>query len=79
MDAMTDGEREIDGRQFYLLWRNALCICSVRVPLPAFCMSGCSTASVRGGGNAGDIRRRFADYQKNEAWTWEHQALVRGV
>jgi glutamate-ammonia-ligase adenylyltransferase len=19
----------------------------------------------------------FADYQKNEAWTWEHQALVR--
>ncbi len=38
MDAMTDGEREIDGRQFYLRLRNALCICSVRVPLPAFCM-----------------------------------------
>jgi glutamate-ammonia-ligase adenylyltransferase len=34
-------------------------------------------ASVRRGGNAGDLNRRFADYQRNEAWTWEHQALVR--
>ncbi len=74
---MTDGEREIDGRQFYLRLAHALCICSVREPLPAFCMRWMPVASVRGGGNAGDIRRSVCRYQKNEAWTWEHQALVR--
>lgn len=38
MDAMTDGERKSTGDSFICVWRNASCICSVREPLPAFCM-----------------------------------------
>lgn len=34
-------------------------------------------APIWGGGNAGQHRRGFGDYQHHEAWTWEHQALVR--
>ncbi|WP_241954832.1 hypothetical protein, partial [Staphylococcus agnetis] len=37
-------------------------------------------ARLRPSGAAGMLvtsAEAFADYQKNEAWTWEHQALVR--
>ncbi|AKE94586.1 bifunctional [glutamate--ammonia ligase]-adenylyl-L-tyrosine phosphorylase/[glutamate--ammonia-ligase] adenylyltransferase [Cronobacter sakazakii] len=77
-DVMTDGEREIDGRQFYLrLAQRIMHLFSTRTS------SGILyevDARLRPSGAAGMLvttAEAFADYQKNEAWTWEHQALVR--
>lgn len=78
VDVMTDGEREIDGRQFYLrLAQRIMHLFSTRTS------SGILyevDARLRPSGAAGMLvtsSESFADYQKNEAWTWEHQALVR--
>ncbi|HCD1276813.1 bifunctional glutamine-synthetase adenylyltransferase/deadenyltransferase [Citrobacter amalonaticus] len=78
VDVMTDGEREIDGRQFYLrLAQRIMHLFSTRTS------SGILyevDARLRPSGAAGMLvtsAESFADYQKNEAWTWEHQALVR--
>ena len=75
---MTDGEREIDGRQFYLrLAQRIMHLFSTRTS------SGILyevDARLRPSGAAGMLvttAEAFADYQQNEAWTWEHQALVR--
>ncbi|HFZ8995681.1 TPA: bifunctional [glutamate--ammonia ligase]-adenylyl-L-tyrosine phosphorylase/[glutamate--ammonia-ligase] adenylyltransferase [Citrobacter freundii] len=77
-DVMTDGEREIDGRQFYLrLAQRIMHLFSTRTS------SGILyevDARLRPSGAAGMLvtsAKAFDDYQKNEAWTWEHQALVR--
>ncbi|WP_186370566.1 MULTISPECIES: bifunctional [glutamate--ammonia ligase]-adenylyl-L-tyrosine phosphorylase/[glutamate--ammonia-ligase] adenylyltransferase [Enterobacteriaceae] len=77
-DVMTDGEREIDGRQFYLrLAQRIMHLFSTRTS------SGILyevDARLRPSGAAGMLvttADAFADYQQNEAWTWEHQALVR--
>lgn len=77
-DVMTDGEREIDGRQFYLrLAQRIMHLFSTRTS------SGILyevDARLRPSGAAGMLvttAEAFADYQQNEAWTWEHQALVR--
>ena len=78
VDVMTDGDREIDGRQFYLrLAQRIMHLFSTRTS------SGILyevDARLRPSGAAGMLvtsTEAFADYQKNEAWTWEHQALVR--
>lgn len=78
IDVMTDGDREIDGRQFYLrLAQRIMHLFSTRTS------SGILyevDARLRPSGAAGMLvtsTESFADYQKNEAWTWEHQALVR--
>jgi len=78
MDVMTDGEREIDGRQFYLrLAQRIMHLFSTRTS------SGILyevDARLRPSGAAGMLVttvEAFADYQQNEAWTWEHQALAR--
>lgn len=75
---MTDGERSIDGRQFYLrLAQRVMHLFSTRTS------SGILyevDARLRPSGEAGMLVstvESFADYQQNEAWTWEHQALVR--
>ncbi|MDR9889500.1 bifunctional [glutamate--ammonia ligase]-adenylyl-L-tyrosine phosphorylase/[glutamate--ammonia-ligase] adenylyltransferase [Pseudenterobacter timonensis] len=77
-DIMTDGEREIDGRQFYLrLAQRIMHLFSTRTS------SGILyevDARLRPSGAAGMLVtsvEAFGDYQQNEAWTWEHQALVR--
>ncbi|MEY4474619.1 MAG: hypothetical protein RL248_386 [Pseudomonadota bacterium] len=77
-DVMTDGERSIDGRQFYLrLAQRIMHLFSTRTS------SGILyevDARLRPSGEAGMLVstiEAFADYQHNEAWTWEHQALVR--
>lgn len=77
-DVMTDGEREIDGRQFYLrLAQRIIHLFSTRTS------SGILyevDARLRPSGAAGMLVttvESFAEYQQNEAWTWEHQALVR--
>ncbi|MDX6020159.1 bifunctional [glutamate--ammonia ligase]-adenylyl-L-tyrosine phosphorylase/[glutamate--ammonia-ligase] adenylyltransferase [Scandinavium sp. V105_16] len=78
LDVMTDGEREIDGRQFYLrLAQRIMHLFSTRTS------SGILyevDARLRPSGAAGMLvttTDSFADYQHHEAWTWEHQALVR--
>jgi glutamate-ammonia-ligase adenylyltransferase len=78
VDVMTDGEREIDGRQFYLrLAQRIMHLFSTRTS------SGILyevDARLRPSGAAGMLvtsTESFSDYQQNEAWTWEHQALVR--
>lgn len=75
---MTDGDRSIDGRQFYLrLAQRIMHLFSTRTS------SGILyevDARLRPSGEAGMLVstiEAFADYQRNEAWTWEHQALVR--
>nr|WP_154324501.1 bifunctional [glutamate--ammonia ligase]-adenylyl-L-tyrosine phosphorylase/[glutamate--ammonia-ligase] adenylyltransferase [Pantoea sp. 201603H] len=77
-DAVTDGERSIDGRQFYLkLAQRVMHLFSTRTS------SGILyevDARLRPSGAAGMLVSTFEafdDYQRNEAWTWEHQALVR--
>ncbi|MCV9878515.1 bifunctional [glutamate--ammonia ligase]-adenylyl-L-tyrosine phosphorylase/[glutamate--ammonia-ligase] adenylyltransferase [Brenneria sp. KBI 447] len=77
-DVMTDGERCIDGRQFYLrLAQRVMHLFSTRTS------SGILyevDARLRPSGAAGMLVstiEAFDEYQRNEAWTWEHQALVR--
>ena len=77
-DAVTSGERSIDGRQFYLrLAQRVMHLFSTRTS------SGILyevDARLRPSGAAGMLVSTFDafdDYQRNEAWTWEHQALVR--
>ena len=78
VDAVTLGERSIDGRQFYLrLAQRVMHLFSTRTS------SGILyevDARLRPSGAAGMLVSTFDafdDYQRNEAWTWEHQALVR--
>ncbi|MDW6091859.1 bifunctional [glutamate--ammonia ligase]-adenylyl-L-tyrosine phosphorylase/[glutamate--ammonia-ligase] adenylyltransferase [Vibrio rhizosphaerae] len=74
----TSGHKDIDGRQFYLrLAQRIIHIFSVRTAsgilyevdmrLRPSGASGLLVAPVSA----------FAEYQHQEAWTWEHQALVR--
>lgn len=77
-DVLTDGERQIDGRQFYLrLVQRILHLFSTRTS------SGVLYEvdnRLRPSGLAGMLVTTidaFIDYQKHDAWTWEHQALVR--
>lgn len=77
-NVVTDGERSIDGRQFYLrLAQRVMHLFSTRTS------SGILyevDARLRPSGAAGMLVSTvaaFEDYQRNEAWTWEHQALVR--
>lgn len=74
----TDGERSIDNQVFF-----------VRLAKRIIHLLSTQTASgvlyevdprLRPGGNSGLLvssLKAFHDYQHDEAWTWEHQALVR--
>ncbi|MCX8957923.1 bifunctional [glutamate--ammonia ligase]-adenylyl-L-tyrosine phosphorylase/[glutamate--ammonia-ligase] adenylyltransferase [Erwinia psidii] len=77
-EVITTGERNIDGRQFYLrLAQRVMHLFSTRTS------SGILyevDARLRPSGAAGMLVSTFDafdEYQRNEAWTWEHQALVR--
>lgn len=74
----TDGRKPIDSRQFYLrLAQRILHLFSTRTP------SGILyeiDMRLRPSGDAGLLVSSLAayeQYQQQEAWTWEHQALVR--
>ncbi|MGL5949781.1 MAG: bifunctional [glutamate--ammonia ligase]-adenylyl-L-tyrosine phosphorylase/[glutamate--ammonia-ligase] adenylyltransferase, partial [Aeromonas sp.] len=76
--AVTDGAKPIDARQFYLrLAQRILHLFSTRTA------SGLLyevDMRLRPSGEAGLLVSAFSayrDYQLNQAWTWEHQALVR--
>lgn len=75
---VTDGKKEIDSRQFYLrLAQRIIHIFSTRTP------SGILyeiDTRLRPSGESGLLVSHvtsFEEYQQQEAWTWEHQALVR--
>ena len=74
----TDGERSIDAMQFYLkLVQRVLHLCTTRTN------SGVLydvDTRLRPSGNSGLLAIHIDTYQQylqQEAWTWEHQALVR--
>ena len=76
--APTSGERSIDSRQFYLkLVQRILHIFTTRTA------SGVLydvDTRLRPSGSAGLLTvhtHTYDDYLQHEAWTWEHQALVR--
>ncbi|HCH4263893.1 TPA: bifunctional [glutamate--ammonia ligase]-adenylyl-L-tyrosine phosphorylase/[glutamate--ammonia-ligase] adenylyltransferase [Vibrio parahaemolyticus] len=78
VNVYTDGKKEIDGRQFYLrLAQRIIHIFSTRTA------SGILyevDTRLRPSGVSGLLvspTDAFDDYQHQDAWTWEHQALVR--
>ncbi|MGL6316486.1 bifunctional [glutamate--ammonia ligase]-adenylyl-L-tyrosine phosphorylase/[glutamate--ammonia-ligase] adenylyltransferase [Vibrio sp. WXL103] len=78
VNVYTDGKKEIDGRQFYLrLAQRIIHIFSTRTA------SGILyevDTRLRPSGVSGLLvspADAFDEYQHQEAWTWEHQALVR--
>ncbi|WP_286262802.1 bifunctional [glutamate--ammonia ligase]-adenylyl-L-tyrosine phosphorylase/[glutamate--ammonia-ligase] adenylyltransferase [Thalassotalea atypica] len=77
-DDVTNGEREVPVSQFYLkLAQKIMHLFNTRMS------SGILyelDMRLRPSGNSGVLTIHidaFDQYQKNEAWTWEHQALVR--
>lgn len=77
-DVLTDGERQIEGRQFYLrLVQRILHLFSIRTTSGVLFEVD---SRLRPSGTAGMLVttvEAFAEYQRLDAWTWEHQALVR--
>ncbi|MCX8597290.1 MULTISPECIES: bifunctional [glutamate--ammonia ligase]-adenylyl-L-tyrosine phosphorylase/[glutamate--ammonia-ligase] adenylyltransferase [unclassified Gilliamella] len=78
VDSITDGDKQIDSRQFYLrLVQRIIHLFNVRT---SFGILYEVDVRLRPQGDAGLLAcslNAFYDYQMNEAWTWEHQALVR--
>lgn len=78
INSMTNGDKVIDGRQFYLrLVQRIIHLFNVRT---SFGILYDVDVRLRPQGDAGLLAcslDSFHDYQTNEAWTWEHQALVR--
>ncbi|MEY0764930.1 MULTISPECIES: bifunctional [glutamate--ammonia ligase]-adenylyl-L-tyrosine phosphorylase/[glutamate--ammonia-ligase] adenylyltransferase [Providencia] len=78
LDVVTNGERSIDARQFYLrVAQRIIHLFSTRTPSGVLYEVD---ARLRPSGESGMLVstiQSFDDYQKNDAWTWEHQALIR--
>ena len=77
-NSVTNGDKQIDSRQFYL--RLVLRIIHLFNVRTSFGILYEVDVRLRPQGDAGLLAcslDSFADYQMNEAWTWEHQALVR--
>ncbi len=77
-DAISDGARALPAQQYFsrLSQRliNALTVPTAEGKLYEVDMR------LRPSGNSGPVATRFdgfGDYQRNEAWTWEHMALTR--
>nr|WP_113864873.1 bifunctional [glutamate--ammonia ligase]-adenylyl-L-tyrosine phosphorylase/[glutamate--ammonia-ligase] adenylyltransferase [Brenneria salicis]NMN90706.1 glutamate-ammonia-ligase adenylyltransferase [Brenneria salicis ATCC 15712 = DSM 30166]RBP66798.1 glutamate-ammonia-ligase adenylyltransferase [Brenneria salicis ATCC 15712 = DSM 30166]RLM32214.1 bifunctional glutamine synthetase adenylyltransferase/deadenyltransferase [Brenneria salicis ATCC 15712 = DSM 30166] len=77
-DVMTDGERCIDGRQFYLrLAQRVMHLFSTRTSSGILYEVDARLRPLGAAGMLVSTVEAFDEYQRNEAWTWEHQALVR--
>lgn len=77
-DSMTTGKKSVSAQQFYIkLSQRIMHLLNTKT------MAGQlyeTDLRLRPSGNAGLLcchESGFAHYQENEAWTWEHQALVR--
>ncbi|MBD1574211.1 bifunctional [glutamate--ammonia ligase]-adenylyl-L-tyrosine phosphorylase/[glutamate--ammonia-ligase] adenylyltransferase [Vibrio sp. S17_S38] len=74
----TDGAKEIDGRQFYLrLAQRIIHIFSVRTPSGILYDVDTRLRPSGASGLLACTAETFDEYQHKEAWTWEHQSLVR--
>lgn len=77
-EVMTDGERSISGSQFYVrLTQRIIHLFSTKMASGVLYEVD---ARLRPSGASGllvSTINAFDDYQRNDAWTWEHQALVR--
>lgn len=76
--SMTDGKKSIDGRQFYLrLAQRVIHLFSTRTTSGILYEVDTRLRPSGASGLLVSPLDAFATYQKEEAWTWEHQALVR--
>lgn len=76
--AMTDGVKSIDGRQFYLrLAQRVIHLFSTRTASGILYEVDTRLRPSGASGLLVSPLEAFAIYQQEEAWTWEHQALVR--
>ena len=74
----TDGKKEIDGRQFYLrLAQRIIHIFSTRTASGILYEVDTRLRPSGASGLLVSPTDAFDEYQHNEAWTWEHQALTR--
>ncbi|PSW15100.1 bifunctional [glutamate--ammonia ligase]-adenylyl-L-tyrosine phosphorylase/[glutamate--ammonia-ligase] adenylyltransferase [Photobacterium sanctipauli] len=74
----TNGRKEIDGRQFYLrLAQRIVHLFSTRTASGVLYEVDVRLRPSGASGLLVSTMEAFADYQQKEAWTWEHQALVR--
>ncbi|WP_417880044.1 bifunctional [glutamate--ammonia ligase]-adenylyl-L-tyrosine phosphorylase/[glutamate--ammonia-ligase] adenylyltransferase [Vibrio sp.] len=74
----TTGQKEIDGRQFYLrLAQRIVHIFSVRTPSGILYEMDTRLRPSGVSGLLACTTETFEEYQLQQAWTWEHQALVR--
>lgn len=78
LGVVTDGPHIIEARQFYLrLAQQILHLFSTRTSSGILYQVD---ARLRPSGESGMLvstLQSFEDYQKTQAWTWEHQALIR--
>ena len=76
--ATTDGERSIDAMQFYLkMVQRVLHLCTTRTSSGVLYEID---TRLRPSGNSGLLAIHidtYGQYLQQQAWTWEHQALVR--
>lgn len=78
VNVYTDGKKEIDGRQFYLrLAQRIIHIFSTRTASGILYEADTRLRPSGASGLLVSPTEAFAEYQQTEAWTWEHQALVR--
>ncbi len=77
-DSQTDGKRQLDANQFYIkLSQRMMHLLSTKT---LFGQLYETDLRLRPSGNSGLLSchlNGFIKYQKEDAWTWEHQALVR--
>ncbi|MGJ3354212.1 bifunctional [glutamate--ammonia ligase]-adenylyl-L-tyrosine phosphorylase/[glutamate--ammonia-ligase] adenylyltransferase [Providencia sp. Je.9.19] len=78
INVVTNGERSIDAWQFYLrVAQRIIHLFSTRTTSGVLYEVD---ARLRPSGESGMLVstiQSFGEYQQNEAWTWEHQALIR--
>ncbi len=78
VNVYTDGKKEIDGRQFYLrLAQRIIHIFSTRIASGILYEVDTRLRPSGASGLLVSPTDAFDDYQHQDAWTWEHQALVR--
>ncbi|RTZ15966.1 bifunctional [glutamate--ammonia ligase]-adenylyl-L-tyrosine phosphorylase/[glutamate--ammonia-ligase] adenylyltransferase [Vibrio aquaticus] len=78
VQAYTDGKKEIDARQFYLrLAQRIIHIFSTRTASGTLYEVDTRLRPSGASGLLVSPTDAFDEYQRQDAWTWEHQALVR--
>ncbi|WP_427916964.1 bifunctional [glutamate--ammonia ligase]-adenylyl-L-tyrosine phosphorylase/[glutamate--ammonia-ligase] adenylyltransferase [Vibrio amylolyticus] len=78
VNVYTDGKKEIDGRQFYLrLAQRIIHIFSIRTASGILYEVDTRLRPSGASGLLVSPTDSFDEYQHSDAWTWEHQALVR--